>query len=324
MPRSSMRPHAADEHRGAVDRARHAAPDDRLEPGRLVEPELALAGRAHDRLAQRVLGALLEGRGEVEQARLVDAGRRGDRGHGGPAEGERPGLVEHDGVDPAGRLERLAAADEDPGLGALAGADHDRGRRREAHRARAGDDHDPDECREREREPRLRAEQRTRRRTSPTATHDDGRDEDLGDPVGEALDRRLRALRALDELDDPGQGRVAADARRAHHERAGRVERRADDLVAGLLRGRDRLAGEHRLVDRARALDEHAVDRDLVAGPDAEQVARARRPPARRPPRRRCAAAGRSSPAARRAAGSRRSCGPSRGPRATGRGGSGR
>ena len=36
---------------------------------------------------------------------------------------------------------------------------------------------------------------------------------------------------------------------------------------------RDRLAGEHAGVDRGRALDDDAVDRHLLAGPDPEQVA---------------------------------------------------
>ena len=105
------------------------------------------------------------------------------------------------------------------------------------------------------------------------AISQDGRDEDLGDAVREAGDRRLRALRALDELDDPGQRRVAPDAGGAHDERAGRVDGRPDDLVAGTLDGRDRLAGQHRLVDRRRAVDDDTVDRDLVAGTDAQQVA---------------------------------------------------
>ena len=57
-----------------------------------------------------------------------------------PAAGQRAGLVEDDRVDALGALERLAAPDQDAGLGAAAGADHDRRRRRQAHRARAGDD----------------------------------------------------------------------------------------------------------------------------------------------------------------------------------------
>ena len=114
----------------------------------------------------------------------------------------------------------------------------------------------------------------TNQTTNVTAASDeDERHEDLGDPVGQALDRRLRALGALDEVDDPGQRGVAPDAGRAHDERAGRVERRADDLVARPDVDRDRLAGQHRLVDRRAALDDDAVDRDRLARPDAQQVA---------------------------------------------------
>ena len=110
---------------------------------------------------------------------------------------------------------------------------------------------------------------------------------------------RLRALRPLDELHDPGERRVAADVGGPHDERAGRVDRRADDLVAGRLRGRDRLAGEHRFVDRRGALDDDAVDRDLVARADAQEVAGDHRRRARRPPRRRRGSAGPSSPGGR-------------------------
>ena len=69
-----------------------------------------------------------------------------------------PGLVEHDGVDLVGGLERLAAADEDAGLRAAPGPDHDRGRRGEAHRARAGDDEDRDERDQGVGQPRLGTE----------------------------------------------------------------------------------------------------------------------------------------------------------------------
>ena len=48
----------------------------------------------------------------------------------------------------------------------------------------------------------------------------DDRHEDLGDPVGEPLDRCLGALGLLDELHDPGERGVAPDPRRPHHERA--------------------------------------------------------------------------------------------------------
>ena len=82
---------------------------------------------------------------------------------------------------------------------------------------------------------------------------------------------RLAALGPPDELDDPGERRVAPDARGPHDERAGRVERRADDLVA---RRRPRPGSARRSASTAStadaALDDDAVDRDLLAGPDPQ------------------------------------------------------
>ena len=51
------------------------------------------------------------------------------------------------------------------------------------------------------------------------------------------------------------------------------VDRRAGDVGADRDLDRQRLAGQHRLVDRRLALDDDAVGRDLLAGADDEQVA---------------------------------------------------
>ena len=56
-----------------------------------------------------------------------------------------------------------------------------------------------------------------------------------------------------------------ADALGAHHEAAGAVDGAAGDPAARRLLDRDRLAGHHRLVDGARALEHHAVDRHRLA-----------------------------------------------------------
>ena len=56
------------------------------------------------------------------------------------AGGDRAGLVEHDGVDLARRLQHLRALDQQAELSAAAGADQQRRRRRQAEGARAGDD----------------------------------------------------------------------------------------------------------------------------------------------------------------------------------------
>ena len=74
------------------------------------------------------------------------------------------------------------------------------------------------------------------------------------DAVGEALDRRLAGLGLGDEPRDLRERGVAADLGGAHDEAAAGVDGRAGDRVAGLLLDRHRLAGEQRLVDRARAL----------------------------------------------------------------------
>ena len=101
---------------------------------------------------------------------------------------------------------------------------------------------------------------------------DDGRHEVAGDDVGQALDRGPRPLRLADHLDDLGEHRLRPHALGPHHETAGAVDGAADEPIAGRLLDRDRLAGHHRLVDRALALGHDAVDRHLLAGPDAEPV----------------------------------------------------
>ena len=236
----------------------------------------AVLGRVTgDRGSHGVLAARLGGGDQGEQLVLVDRSTPGDDkvGEAGPTTGDGAGLVEHHGGDPAGGLERFAVADEDPELGGLPGADHDRGRGREPEGAGAGDDQDRDRRADREGH---RAGPAARTEECPEGEVQDGhgedrRDEPGGRGVGEPLHRHLRALRLLDEPDDLGEGRVVADRGDLHEQGAGPVEGGADDRVAGRLRDRDGLTGQHRLVDGRAALEDDAVDGDLLAGahPDA-------------------------------------------------------
>ena len=121
-------------------------------------------------------------------------------------------------VDAARLLEHLRALDEDAELRAAAGADHQRGRRREAERARAGDDQHGDGGGERRRDASPVSEQpagERRERDDDDDGHEDGRD-----PVGEPLDRRLARLRLGDEARDLGERGVGADPGRADDEPA--------------------------------------------------------------------------------------------------------
>ncbi len=128
--------------------------------------------------------------------------------------------------------------DDQPELRAAAGADEQRGRRRQAERAGTGDDQHRNRRGEGEGRALPRREPEDERRDGD---HDDDRDEDRGDAVGEPLHRRLAALRVADQLGDLGEGGVGSDLRRADDDAAARVDRCSSHLGAGTGLDRRRL-----------------------------------------------------------------------------------
>jgi len=91
-----------------------------------------------------------------------------------------------------------------------AGAGHDRGGRRETHRARAGDD----QHRHRRHQPLGRVPRgEPPARERPGGNHQNRRNEDASNPIGEALNRRLARLRAFDQADDLAPARYWARPR---------------------------------------------------------------------------------------------------------------
>ncbi len=248
-----------------------------------------------DRLADGVLTAGLGGGNHCQHLVLGPVAGGDDAGQCGPAAGDGAGLVQHDSGDPASCLQGVAVADKDPQLGGAAGADHDRGRGGQPQRARAGDDQHGDGGGDRHGQAAgVRAEQRPGDEGGRGQSQHE-RDEPGRDPVGQALQRHLGALRVLDQPHDLGQCGVRADRGRPQDDAAGAVDGGADDGVADRLVHRQALAGQHALVDRGRAVGDDTVDRDLLTGADAHQVADhdAARPGCRS--RRRRGARGRSS-----------------------------
>src|SRR5215208_4806302 len=184
---------------------------------------------------------------------------------------QRAGLVKHDGGELVGLLQGLAALDEDPALGSLAGADHDRGRSRKPHGTGAGDDQDRHEVEQCVRECRL-GHQPEPHEEGHRRDKDHHRDEDRAYPVGETLDGGLGALSLLDHPNDLGERSLTADLRRTKAEGAGLVDGRPDDLVAFALGYGDGLARDHGFVYRRLPCEDHAVDRHLLTGPHQEQI----------------------------------------------------
>src|SRR3546814_9438280 len=84
-----------------------------------------------------MFAAAREARGIPEHILLFEAFGDFDGYDRGPAFGQRPGLVDDEGVDLLHPFKRLGIFDQHAGFGATPHADHDRHRRREAERAGA-------------------------------------------------------------------------------------------------------------------------------------------------------------------------------------------
>ncbi len=213
-----------------------------------------------------MLGALLGGGRSPQQ---IVSGHRIGRDHVGERHlplGERARLVEHHRVDALRALQDLAAFDEDAQSGAPPGPDHDRRRRGQAEGAGAGDDED----RHRRHQP-LGGVPASDPPSGEGRQGDDEdhRDKDGRDAVGQPLHRGPGALGLFNQVHDLGQGGVGPHRCGGDGQHALGIDRGSRHLVTRLLVDGHRLAGQHRLVDGRGAVDDLAVDGDLLARADA-------------------------------------------------------
>ena len=91
------------------------------------------------------------------------------------------------------------------------------------------------------------------------------RNEDAGDAIRELLHRRHGALGFADDANDTRERRARSDAGRANEQQTVAVDRARAHDRAGFHLLRDRLAGQHRDVDRAAPLAHETVDRNAFA-----------------------------------------------------------
>ncbi len=247
-------------------------PAGEFESGHRGNGDAAFARSVQDRACQRMLARPLDAGRNPHDLVFVEA----FRGHDGDdlrlAFGQRAGLVDDEGVDLFHSFQHFGVPDQHPGLRAPADADHDRHRRRQPERARARDDQDRHRRNEAIGQSRLRAE-RCPRDECDDGDEDHRRHEPARHLIGEALDRRARPLGRRDHLDDPGEHGVTADLVGAHDEAAAPIEGAADELRPGLLGHRHGFSGHHGFIEGGSSFQQHAVDRNLLAGPDPQAIA---------------------------------------------------
>ena len=272
-----QRGRVADQHPPALDLGRKAAARAGLDRAGGGGGDPARPGGGEDRGPQGMLGPRLGRGGQrqrplgVEPGRVRAPGQR-DARHLRPALGQRPGLVQRDRPRLGQALQRVAAAKQDPEFCPAPRPDHDRDRDREPHRAGAGDDQDRD--RGDQRAPRIARKQQPQHEGQQRKAHDRGH-EDRGDPIDQRLHGQPRGLRLRDQRDDARKDRVVAHRLDPQAQRGGAVDRAPRHPLARAADRGDRLARQHRFVDRPAAFGDDAIDGDPLARAQMHDVARA-------------------------------------------------
>ena len=251
-------------------------PGDRLERLDCPTDQAAVGRRLDHRGAQRVLARPLQRCRQVEDVVLRHAVGGQDRRHGGPAQRQGAGLVEHDGVDAPGRARaprrrgsgcpprRRGPVPTMIAVGVARPIAHGQAMittPMNAVSASVSRGSGPNDA--------------ARRGTSTAASDEDGRHEPLADPVGQALDAATCC-----------PGRVAPGRRSGRARCPGRHASRARRTLPVVFSGRRRTtsspaplstgSGSPVSIDSSiaeRALDDETVDRHPVPGSHAQSVA---------------------------------------------------
>ena len=187
----------------------------------------------------------------------------------GFALGKSPRLVQHQGVHAIQGFQGRGILDQHAGAGSSSGRHHDRHGCRQAEGAGAGNNQHGHGIDQAVSHRGLRPQQAPGQEGQEGGEQDRG-DEAGGNRVGETLDRSACPLGFGHHLDDPGQEGVLSHPGGPHDEAAGLIDGAARHPVGRKLLDRQGLAGEHRFIHRACALDHHSVYRDAFPGPNPQ------------------------------------------------------
>ena len=228
----------------------------------------------NDRSSERVFGIAFGGGDNRQQiiGTPMPHAQRQHIGKGGFAGGDRAGLIQYDGIDFAACFQRFGGTDQHPHASRAASRDRHRQRSRQSERARAGDQQHRHRGNQRVRDTRFGAE-REPQRARPYGDEHHDRHEYAGNAVRQSLYGSLRALRGTHHADDLREHGVLADFRGAVPQRATTVDGDARHFAALGFGDRHGFAGDHRFVHGGAAGYDDAVDRQLLAGADGDDVA---------------------------------------------------
>ena len=262
----------ADKRAPTCDRPDRSPAAQRFEPLDGIAGDSVFRRPPDDRLRDWMLGMPLQSGRQPKQHITVATFNRHDVGDSRLAGRDRAGLVEQDGLDAVGRLQRLAVLDEDAVLGPFSHCDHHGRWRRQPERTRASHNQHancPQHCLP---EGIGRPSDVPPHQKRDRCNSDHGRYEVSADAIGEPGDRSFGALCVLHQPDDPLQHGFIADLLGPELEAAGLIQSAADHFIARLLVDGQRFAGDHRFVDRRIALQYRAVDRDSLTRPHNHAV----------------------------------------------------
>ena len=156
-------------------------------------------------------------------------------------------------------------------LGPLADSHHQGRRSRQSQCARTGDHQHGDHCQQPVGKRSAAAEDQpqdeSQHRQCNHCRHEYSRN-----TVGDTLYRGFAALCLLHHADDLSEQRIATHFRRLQHECTALVDRPGQHRGPRLLLHRQRLAGNHALIDKRTARNHRPVDRDFLPGPHADTL----------------------------------------------------
>ena len=185
---------------------------------------------------------------------------------------QRTRLVEHDRIQPCKGFQIRRALDEDALLRRAADAGEERQRHGDNQRARAGDNKESQRSVNPVRPVAVKQARNNCQRQREEAHGGRVNPAELGD---EAFRLCLRVAGGFDQRQNLRDGGFAVTDRDLDFHHAGQVDAAAEDLVALLHVARERFTGQRRGIQARIALDDHTVQRNLLAGLDEDDVARA-------------------------------------------------